>query len=490
MRFWPVKFRTVVVLGLLGLGGWQAHGYLTAPQDQLVAIDTKSGQILWNRPLPEDRQDYPPIVLSSDRLLVTDFLKVDGKTICFWSELSQQSGDVLWRKSLKEMGLDGCPLSETLGVAQEGQFYTFWEGQLWQDPEAGSESWRLQQAIVAMDFNNHKVRWISPLQSQKLPMKSQLRLGMYSSQNDVLVVRSNQIFAGMALSWQTGQLREDGKQAGADKDQEIKTMLTAFKPETGSLIWQEKLDGAIPSGYLGGYRSVASIDYNNSFIFYLAENYEATWRGSLRSYDMRTGKLEATAQKPYTNTLFQHKGNIYYSERIDQKANNFTALPGNRILDRPILKILVQHPSCPTYSEFPVYPSKNHLLSLCRLDKVAYNDPLSYTLFAVDERTGNQQWQLHIPHDEDYSSWRSRQSNIVMNDAGERLFLPTAFRDSKSKKITRQIQAIATEDGKQEWRLPIYPLIKPVLSGDRLFVITRLPRWQTLPMTRPRPVKP
>jgi outer membrane protein assembly factor BamB len=464
MGFWPIKFRTVFLLALVGVGVWQAHKYLTATQDQLVAIDAKTGEILWNRSLQNEKPYYPPIPLSADRLLMTDSLEVNGKRTCFWSELNQQTGDVMWRKNLKELGLDGCPIYHRPGVAQDGQFYTFWEGRLWEGAKPGPEL--LQQAIVAMDFNNHQLRWVSPLQLKNMPMASQLKLAAYAEAT--LILRPSQIFAAITLV--------------GNKEDEARIELKALKPETGNVIWQKQVEGHIGGGYADQYRVSALLAYNSSFIFALRDK---KWSSVLSSYDMRTGKLESSHQEKYGDYIFQHKNEIYgYDTFSGNEIKKFSPDGGKYISSKLSALIPIDDPSCPNHFGFAIYPSKSNLVGLCRLNKVSYDDPESYRLFAVDDRTGKQQWQSHIVNDED-----SLQPNTITDASGDRVFLSTNFKQPKSQKIIYQLQSIMTKNGKPEWRLSIDVLKKPALSGDRLFVITRLPRWQTLPITRPKPLR-
>jgi outer membrane protein assembly factor BamB len=477
MRFWPVRFRFVVLFAFLGVGLWLSRGYWTEPQDQLVAIDAKTGEILWNRQWSTPKQilwnrrwvplkDYPPVVLSGDRLLVTEYEEKGG---CFWNELNQQSGELIWRKSLKELGLDGCPIPDILGVAQDGQFYTFWEGRLWEDAKF-EETTLPQQAIVAMDFNNHKVRWVSPLQSQYLPIFSQLRLSD-SRGEGALVIRSSQIFAAMNLVGKTTI--------------EAETEFRALQPESGIKLWQKRLKGRIGGG--SGDSNMNFIDYKSSAIF--------RWEGrkgddSWNIYDMETGELEVKNieggrikrhSDDYIYNIFKGDYNISNGE-----AFRYLPFPRRHTLNDLIPKVSVKHPLCNSYSSssISIYPSKSHFLGFCEVEQVIYNDPKANQLFAVDDQTGKQKWQLYVPS---YNNYHDRKM-VVVSDDGEHLFLPMAFRDSKS--LTPHLQSITTEDGKQVWRLPIVPLMKPVISGDRLFVTTRLPRWRTSVITRPRPFKP
>jgi outer membrane protein assembly factor BamB len=473
MRFWSVKFRTIALLLLLWVGGWQAHQYLTANEDQLVAIDTETGEILWNRPISEQSRDnnYPLIPLSHDRLLLTDFLKVNDfssfgklehKTVCFWSELDQRSGAILWRKSLKEMGLDGCPFSYAKAVAQDQQLYTFWEGRLWDVPEAKADDrWQLQQAIVAVDLKNHQVRWVSPLQSPKLPMKQQPRLA-YVHDNSLLIVRARKIVAGIVLHAPQEPLR---------------AVLKGFDRTTGSVVWQQQL-----SNY-----ARPRLHYNDSLIFSnFSDSPSSRNLQLLRSYDLETGKLEATSQELDIDVPFQFKGSLYTGASTTS-IQKFAPQPGTHILNSPLRNLPITPRSCIGTT---VYPSQNHLLGLCMVNPVSYRDPESYQLFALDDQTGEQKWQMHISSHYRFLDSGFSHRMTLGDTLGKQLFIPTVFQAAKSQKMIDQIQSITTQDGKQKWRLPIDISEQPVVSGDRLFVIARLPRWQTFSMTRPKPLKP
>jgi outer membrane protein assembly factor BamB len=475
MRFWPLKFRTIILLVLLGMGGWQTYQYLIGTDKQLVAIDTETGEILWNRPIPEQSRDndYPLIPLSGDRLLLTDFLKVDDsssfwksgkrghKTVCFWSELDQRSGAVLWRKSLKEMGLDGCPFAYAKAVVQDQQIYTFWEGRLWDVPDAREDDrWQMQQAIVAMDLKDHRVRWISPLQSQKLPMQQQPRLA-YVHDSSLLIVRSGKIIAGIGLD---------------APEEPLRSVLKGLDMTTGSVVWQQKL-----SDY-----SRPILEHNGSLIFSnFSDSPSSRNLQILRSHNLETGKLEATSQALDIDDPFQFKGNLYTGTSTTS-VQKFAPKSGTHILNSPLLNLPITPRSCIGTT---VYPSQNHLLGLCMVNPVSYRDPESYQLFALDDQTGEQKWQLHISSRDRFLDSGFSHRMTIGDTLGKQLFIPTVFQAAKSQEMIDQIQSITTQDGKQKWRLPIDMSEQPVVSGDRLFVIARLPRWQTFPMTRPKPMK-
>jgi hypothetical protein len=482
MRFWPVKFRTIVLLAVLGIGGWQTHQYLTGTEDRLVAIDTKTGEILWNRPLSKQSPRsgingyYPLIPLSSDRLLLTDYLQVndftnfwkhgkpDRKTVCYWNELDQQTGRIIWRKSLKGIGLDGCPATYENGVVQDQQLYTFWEGRLWDDPEDKEDEDReLQQAIVAMDFKNHQIRWISPLQSQQIPMKHQSALARIDG--NVLVIRSNQIVAGTRF---------------IDPAKPISAVLKGLNIINGSVLWQQKLNDYERS-YFGYDASLIASHFTNSSP---GRNLQI-----VRSHNLDTGKLEASSQAVNIHDLFQHKGNIY-TGIVENSIQKFVPQPGKHILDSPPVKIPLQPRSC---IKKTIYPAQNHLIGLCEVNRVIYSDPESYQLFALDDQTGEQRWKLHITSNSGLLDFRPNGHmwfKMAVDAAGQQLFMPTVLQDAKSRQMIDHIQSIQLNEGKQAWRLPIRMLGQPIVSGDRLFVIAHLPRWQTLPMTYPKPLKP
>jgi outer membrane protein assembly factor BamB len=490
MLFWPLKLklRTLFLLALLGIGGWQGYQYLTTDTDQLVAIDQRTGEILWNRTIQKQRFYYPLIPLDRDRLLLTESLEIDGKSVCFWHELNQQSGVSIWRKSLKAMGLDGCPMPRTIGAAKDGVFYSFWQGKLWEnkDPDQSDP----QQAIIAMDFNRHKILWKAPLQLQGLPMKSQFRVE-YDRRNS-LVIRDSQIFAAGVFTGYDEAIRSARRKAGkGPSDEELinRTVLKAFDPTTGDVIWQKELNGEIRPGYSDVSSSRPSVDYNDSFIFSLDEREQEKKPDTfLLSFNMKTGKLEAKIPgQNIGDHLFFHQENFYAYEKYRQDLNLFSPSPQKHILATPPRKILVRVSPCNDASRVGVYQTKT-LLLLCEAAKVADDDLVASHLIAIDDRTGKPKWQSYIPSSDSYDSLRSL--GPMTNVGGEKLFLGSASRNPKSQKVIDQLQAIATEDGKSLWRLPIYTFTRPVASGDRLLVMAKLPRWQTLPFTRPKPLKP
>jgi outer membrane protein assembly factor BamB len=489
MRFWPLRFRTLLLLALLGVGGWQGYQYLTADVKQLIAIDQRTGAILWNRPIQKQRFDYPLIPLDDSRLLVTESFEMDGKYVCFWHELNQQSGASIWRKSLKEIGLDGCPMPDTIGAVKDGVLYSFWQGRLWEDPKGGDFA-NSQQAIVAMNFNRHEILWKSLFQSQNLPMKSQFRIE-YDRRNS-LVIRDSQIFAAGVFKGYDETIRTARQKAGKDpSDEEIitRTVLKALNPTTGSAIWQKELNGGINPGYSDVSSSKPSVDYNDSFIFSLDEEKQGKRLDTfLLSFSMKTGKLEVKIPGQGTGDyLFLHQGNLYSYDKYQKNLNLFSSSLQKNILANPPRKISVGVSPCDNQFTAGVYQTKT-LLLLCKATKVADNDLVASHLIAIDDRTGKAKWQSYIPTDSSYDPFESLA--VMTNTSGEMLFLRSTFRDPKSQKVINQLQAIATENGRPLWRLPIFVRSRPVASGDRLLVMATLPRWQTFPFTRPKLLKP
>lgn len=489
MRLWPLKFRTLLLLALMGSSGWYGYQYLTTDVDQLMAIDQLTGEILWNRSFKEQEVNHPLIPLDRDRLLLTESLEIDGDYVCFWNEINQQSGAIIWRKSLKELGLDGCPMRRTISVAKDGRFYSFWQGKLWENAKDRDLA-DPQQAIVAMDFNRHEILWKSPLQSQDLPMRSQLRVR--EDDRNSLVIRDSQIFAAGVFSGYDEAIRTARQKAGKDpSDEELidRTVLKAFNPTTGDVIWRKELNGELSLSYSEVSSNKPSADYNDSFIFSLDKRTQAKRLDAfLLSFNMKTGKLEAEIPRSQMGDyLFFRQDNFYIYEKYRQDLHLFSSSPQKNILETPPRKISIRVSPCDDEFRTGVYQTKT-LLLLCKAAKVADDDLVASHLIAIDDRTGKPKWQSYIPSSASYDSlWALR---LMTNASGEKLFLRSASRDPKSQKVIDQLQAIATEDGKLLWRLPIDVFMRPSVSVDRVFVMATLPRWQTFPFTRPKPVKP
>jgi outer membrane protein assembly factor BamB len=366
-----------LLLGLLGILSWQVYPhikhYLEADVPQLLAIDTATGRVKWQSSLPDatDRLLTAPVALSPDRILVTQFARAGASgDACEWVEFDRNSGRVVWRKRLQELGLDSCPAPYITPVAQDGKLYTFWRKSI-------NYGERSEQGILAMDFTTHRILWNMPIPQRWRD----------DSQEKALILADGKLIAGVSDSAQ--------KAAGTD--------LTALNPQTGAVLWQAHHDGTLSYHSSQGQLS----NYGKSLIFLAKQEKSGNqWV----SHSLETGRLIAI-QSPTFKWIWKilPKGNqIYVLGEHDNRQNvrdfsiaNVQIADGKFSLANQ--SINVSPGNCSGLLDFDVVK---------RLFLVTCQD----AVIALDDQTYQAKWQVQ--------SDRFSVNRLVEN-AGDRLFIIT-----------------------------------------------------------------
>lgn len=391
------------------------HRYIKRPQNQLVAIDTATGQVKWRSSFPDDDDKFysAPIALSKDRMLVTQFpIERDEKGQCAWIEFERHSGRVVWRKSLKELGLDGCPAPYITPVAQDGKLYTFWRKSI-------NDGERSEQSIVAMDFTTHQVQWTSPIQMRWRD----------DSHQKALILTDGKLIAGIS----------DWKQSKKGTD------LKALNLQTGDTVWQAQVNGPMSSTVDKGQL----INHDKSLIFLTGRGLKGNqWF----THSTDTGKLIATQSSPFKETwkILPKGDQLYTLGKTDGlQTVGRLSIAKMKVADG---KFILENRS----------PSA--VADLCQnfRDASSINQSLfvlcGEEIIALDDQTYKPKWQVQF----DLSF-----PNIVVDPSGDRLFINDR----------NQIRAIDSTDGKVQWNLSTstYTSSKLTIDGDRLFVVTSSP---------------
>jgi outer membrane protein assembly factor BamB len=431
--------RILLLLGILSPVILQIYhyfdGYFGGNQSQLMAIDAATGVVKWRANVPDDDNNKfygEPVILSRDRVLVTQFPY--GRGECAWIEFDRQSGKVVWRKSLKELGLDGCPAPYIDPVAQDGKLYTFWRKSI-------NDGERSEQAIVAMDFTTHQVLWTSPIQMR-------WRDGSGEKQ---LMLADGKLIAGIS----------DDKQLEKGID------LKALNLQTGNVIWQSYLDGTLSTNY----RRSRWTSHGKSVIFRLLpifqrslRQYEEQWL----SYSMETGKPIATYTYVYQSQgdqeilrIFPKDDQLYIlekgkvSEKVDSLSVAKMEITEGRFVFVDRSPNLLMDKTCPDLED--VYSANGVFLALCRREVSGRSVK---EVVGLDAQTYKPRWQLQS----DYSP-----ADIVVDVLGDRVFI-------EDRSAVRQTSAVTIKDGKVLWSLPISYIEKSVIDGDTLFVLADVSR--------------
>jgi outer membrane protein assembly factor BamB len=431
--------KILLLLGILSPVLGQIYNYCEAyfrgSQRQLMAIDAATGAVKWRANVPDDDYKFysEPVILSRDRILVTQF--PDGRGECAWIEFDRHSGRIVWRKSLKELGLDGCPAPYIAPVAQDGKLYTFWRKSI-------NDGERSEQAIVAMDFTTHQVLWTSPIQMR-------WRDGSGAKQ---LMLADGKLIAGIS----------DDKQLEKGID------LKALNLQTGNVIWQSYLDGTLSSNYRSRSRW---INQGKSVIFRLSPIFQRSLQQNEErwlSYSTETGKPMATYTHAYPSSrsqkifqIFPKDDQLYALGKSEVSTKVYSLLvakmettDGEIVLADQLPNLLTDR-TCPDLED--VYVANSVFIALCDREVAGKRGEKKRIreVMALDAQTYKPRWQI---------ASAGISLDIVVDVSGDRMFI-----DDQNE--VRKTSAVTIKDGKVLWSLPISYTEKPVIDGDNLFVL-------------------
>jgi outer membrane protein assembly factor BamB len=419
-----------LLMALLGPIVWKIYPYLRdlplgSEQPRLVAIDLATGHVKWSTPFPgQDKFFYnAPIALSRDRILATQFLRGrDEGSQCSWVEFDRNSGQIVWRQSLKELGLEGCPAPHIPAVAQNGQLYTFWRRSI----NYGDRS---EQAIIAMDFATHKVKWTAPIQMRWHD----------ESREKGLILSAGKLIAGIA----------------DDNQKDNGTEIKAFNSQTGDVIWQEQLAGSLTPRY---DRSPFLSD-GNLIIFGTdgTKNLASRWR----SHSIQSGKAISTYDKPSekpgsqiiwdilpkVDRIYALLANVQSEKDVSFSIASITLNQGKFMIENQSLNFQPLDSGCTRL----LNSNENAFLLQCQKKSG------DQQLVALDGQTYKQKWQVAVT---------GSFSKVTIANSGKHILLSESDR----------IRLIAASNGKTQWSLPIPDSPNLTIDGDTLFVITSLPR--------------
>jgi outer membrane protein assembly factor BamB len=426
------EHRTLKILLLLGVFSpllWQGYGrlnrYLEDAETQLFAIDIPTGQVKWRTTLPnaQDRFYSAPILLSSDRILITQFpYRSAVNRQCSWIEFDRQSGKIIENYDAKKLGLPGCPAPRIPPVAQDGKLYTFWRNSI-------NEGERSEQGIAAIDFKTRQIQWNLPIQ---------LRWRDASSEK-TLVMADGKLIAGIS----------------DDNQSQYGTLIKALDPTTGNLLWQAQHDGHL--GYLSStFNPNQFVLYDKSIIFWTNAKLKRRWLG----HHLDTGKPTAVyadnAQPSSQNIseIFQKDGQLYaVTEReespkvISRSITQIKLAKGVFALERSSPNLSVDS-ICPKLSN--LYPIRQAVIASCEQNDINKN-----FVVAIDSKTYKPKWRIAL----------GSLSEVISNPTSDRTFIVNS----------NEIQAVSNDDGKVQWSL--YGTARGVtIEDDTLFVAIYVPR--------------
>jgi outer membrane protein assembly factor BamB len=433
--------KILLLLAILSPVLWQTYphikAYLEAEQPQLVAIDAASGQVKWRTNLPDatDKLHTTPIVLSRDRILVTQFAKAGTSgTACAWVEFDRNSGRIVWHQDPQSLGINGCPAPYLASVAQDGKLYTFWRKSI----NHGEQS---AQGILAMDFTTRQVQWTVPIELRWRD----------DSLEKALTLTNGRLIAGISDSLQ----REKG------------IALKSLDPRTGDTIWQAHLDDATMHQLTSLEKSlIVSTGEGRSMNIFQYYKIGDRWQ----IYNIDTGKPIAAysgSEQLQIRQIFPKGDQLYALTTNDlaQKIANRT-IAKVRIADE---KFTLENRShnlaadniCPDLSN--VYSANHMFLAVCVKSG-------EIEAVALDTQTYKPWWYVGV----------RPSSTIEADSLGDHIFITDKD----------QIRAIRVSDGKPVWSIPTAYASPSKIDGDTLFTIIRTSRKDFWKINQLKPSKP
>jgi outer membrane protein assembly factor BamB len=428
------KHRTLKILLLLGILSpllWQGYQllnrYLKDSETQLFAIDIPTGQVKSRTTLPnaQDKSYNAPILLSNDRILITQFpYQWSVNRQCGWIEFDRQSGKIIGNYDAKKLGLPGCPAPRIPPVAQDGKLYTFWRNSI-------NEGERSEQGIAAIDFKTRQIQW---------NLSIQLRWRDDSIEKTLIMTNGNLI---AAIS--------DEKQAQQG------TVIKAIEPETGNILWKAQHDGHL--GYL------SSVFSRNQFVLHnktLLFNTDAKPKNPWLGHNLDTGKSIAVGgndTQPSSQGISEilQKDDQLYALTYREESEKVTSRSIARVkLDNGKFTLGQQSPNLSVNNMCPKL-SKLHFIRQAIIASCVQNGTYENFVVAIDSKTYKPKWRIES----------GSLSEVISNPNSDRILIVESG----------EIRAVSSSDGKVRWRLDRTDRDVTV-DGDTLFVTIDVPRKQ------------
>lgn len=431
--------RGIILFGIgLIIASLLAYWLATQNEKRLLALDAKSGRVLWLAALSDRQSKLQSPVVANHRVFLGIATKEVLQNSYNWQlkAFDAVSGRRIWQYSPNlqqvESGakLDGVDTGLLAPYASADSVYAYIS------IEDGEDQ------LVAIDAATGKQRWLIKREWSNFD-----KLGVVAVGNRVIIISPE----------------KDPTRIPIGKLPENKVILKALDTRTATQIWQVKLNDIPYEDLFQGLNLPSVLVASDRTVFFKP--------GITRAYDIETGKLQFRIADRNGDEIKLINSTLYSFGYGELSA--FNAVTGDQLWSRGNAKN--SNFTCAGTGSARRFQASDQVIYVtCGIAGRKSIEDEEGWLLALDAKNGSERWFKQV----NSGYWDLFESLPASNS--ESVFIVRKIKDTKAGKIA-QLLALSAKDGAEIWNFPLAEsdfFQPPVTDGDRVFVIDTAPRWR------------
>ncbi len=431
--------RRIILFGIgLIIASLLAYWLATQNEKRLLALDAKSGRVLWLAALSDRNSKLRNPVVANGRVFSGIATKEVLQNSYNWqlTAFNATSGRRIWqyspnlRQGESRAKLDGVSTGLLAPYASEDSVY------------ASISIENGEDQLVAIDAATGRQRWVIKREWSIFD-----KLGVVTVDNRVIIVSPE----------------KDPTRIPIGKLPENKVMLRVLDARTATQVWQVKLNDIPYEDLFQGLNLPSVLVASDRTVFFKP--------GITRAYNLATGKLQFKIADRNGDEIKLINSTLYSFGYGELSA--FNAVTGDQLWTRGNAKNSNLTCAGKLGSPRRFQASSKLVYVTCGIAGRKSIEDEGW-LVALDTKNGSERWFKQV----NSGYWDLFESLPASNS--ESVFI---IRKTKNEtgKIVAEILTLSAKNGAEIWKLRLKEedfLQPPVTDGDRVFVIDTAPRWR------------